>query len=154
MGRNQDRRLLPIWRAQPAKVRRQVPDPTANPVDQGVDLYAGEALDAKLRTLGRTPLVVITRGRLGDSGDQSVPPTMQAAAGRLWTTMQNELAKLSSDHVHVIALRSGHFVQRSTNGQPDVVIAAVLAIVHAARTHTQLPACPRVFHAAGVRCLK
>ncbi len=151
MGRNQDRRLKPIWRAQPAHVRQQVPDPTANTVDQGVDLYAGEALDAKLGTLGRTPLVVITRGRLRDAG-VPLPQTMQAAAGRLWTTMQNELAALSSDSVHAIALRSGHFVQSSTNGQPDVVITAVLAVVHAARAHTHLPVCPRLFHTASVEC--
>jgi hypothetical protein len=54
--------------------------------------------------------------------------------------------------VHVIAVRSGHFVQTSANGQPDVVIAAVLAVVHAARTHTHLPACPRLFHGAGAQC--
>jgi hypothetical protein len=56
--------------------------------------------------------------------------------------MQDEFAALSSDHVHVIAARSGHFVQLSFNGQPDVVIAAVLAVVHAARTCTHLPSCP------------
>jgi hypothetical protein len=66
--------------------------------------------------------------------------------------MQNELAALSSDHLHAIALRSGHFVQSSANGQPDVVIAAVLAVVHAARTHTHLPTCPRLFHTASVEC--
>jgi pimeloyl-ACP methyl ester carboxylesterase len=151
MGRNQDLRLKPIWRAQPAQVRQQIPDPTANTIDQGVDLYAGEALDAKIRTLRDTPLAVITRGRPDDSGP-SLPPSVRGPADHLWTTMQNELEALSSDHVHVIALRSGHFVQRSANGQPDVVIAAVLAVVHAARTHTHLPACPRLFHAASVEC--
>jgi pimeloyl-ACP methyl ester carboxylesterase len=151
MGRNQDRRLRTIWQAQPAEVRRQLPDPTAHPVDNGVDLLAGEALDAKLGTLGDTPLVVITRGRLLDN-DTPLPPTVQAPAGHLWETMQNELAALSSDSLHAIALRSGHFVQRSPQGQPDVVIAAVLAVVEAARTRKHLPTCPRVFHGAGVRC--
>jgi pimeloyl-ACP methyl ester carboxylesterase len=152
MGRNQDRRLRAIWQAQPAQVRRQVPDPTAYPVQDGVDLLAGEALDARLGTLGDTPLVVITRGRLLDSAAQQLPPTMRAPVARLWETMQNELAALSSDRIHAIALRSGHFVQRSPDGQPDVVVDAVLAIIHAVRTRTHLPACPSVFHGASVQC--
>ena len=77
---------------------------------------------------------------------------MRAPVARLWETMQNELAALSSDRIHAIALRSGHFVQRSPNGQPDVVVDAVLAIIHAVRTHTHLPACPSVFHGASVQC--
>ena len=39
-------------------------------------------------------------------------------------TMQDELAALSSNHVHVIAQRSDHFVQ-GIDGQPRVVIGAV-----------------------------
>jgi pimeloyl-ACP methyl ester carboxylesterase len=152
MGRNQDRRLRAIWQAQPAHVRRQVPDPTAYPVQAGVDLLAGEALDAKLGTLGDTPLVVITRGRLLDTAPQQLPPTMRAPVARLWETMQNELAALSSDRIHAIALRSGHFVQRSPNGQPDVVVDAVLAVIQAVRTRTHLPACPSVFRGASVQC--
>ena len=151
MGRNQDRRQLPIWQAQPARVRRLLPKPGAQPVEDGVNIMAGEALDAQITTLGGTPLAVITRGRPDDSG-APLPPSVRGPADRLWTTMQDELAALSSDHVHVIALRSGHLVQRSANGQPGVVIAAVLAVVHAARTGTHLPSCPRLFHGAGVQC--
>jgi pimeloyl-ACP methyl ester carboxylesterase len=65
MGRYQDQRLETLWRAQPAKVHHRTHEPAGNTLNQGVDLYAGEALAAKIRTLGRTPLVVITRGRLG-----------------------------------------------------------------------------------------
>ena len=152
MGRNQDRRLRAIWQAQPAQVRQQVPDPTAYPIQDGVDLLAGEALDAKLRTLGDMPEVVITRGRLLDTAPPTLPPTMRAPVAHLWETMQNELAALSTDRIHAIALRSGHFVQRSPNGQPEVVVSAVLAVIRAARTGTHLPACPSVFHGAGVKC--
>jgi pimeloyl-ACP methyl ester carboxylesterase len=152
MGRNQDRRLRAIWQAQPAEVRRQVPDPTAYPVQDGVDVLAGEALDAKLGTLGDTPLVVITRGRLLDTEQPPLPQTMQAPVVHLWDTMQNELAALSSDRIHVIARRSGHLVQRSPDGQPDVVVRAVLAVIRAARTGAHLPACASVFHGAGVQC--
>jgi pimeloyl-ACP methyl ester carboxylesterase len=153
MGRNQDRRLRAIWQAQPARVRQRVPEPTANPVHDGVDLLAGEALDANLGTLGDTPLVVITSGRLLENAPQPLPPTMRAPVAHLRDAMQNELAALSSDRIHAIALRSGHFVQRSPNGQPDVVVVAVLAVIRAARTGTHLPTCPGVFHGAGVKCL-
>ena len=69
----------------------------------------------------KKPLVVITRGRLLDSTPQPLPPTMRAPVAHLWETMQNELAAVSSNRIHTIALRSGHFVQRSPDGQPDVV---------------------------------
>jgi pimeloyl-ACP methyl ester carboxylesterase len=155
MGRDQDRRLLRIWLAQPANVRRQLPRPTANPVDSGVNLLAGEDLDAKIRSLGGMPLIVITRGRLEDDGSRTpLPAPVRHPAGQLWLTMQDELAALSPDSIHVIALRSGHLIPISAAGQPDVVIAAVLAVIHAARTHTDLPACRRLFHSSGVRCRK
>jgi hypothetical protein len=55
--------------------------------------------------------------------------------------MQDELAALSSDQVHVVALGSDHWVQirrshrgnQRIDGQPDVVIRAVQAVVRAAR---------------------
>lgn len=118
----------------------------------GMVLVDTEALDATLGGLGDTPLVIITPGRPIDSGPP-VPASVQRLVERRWATMQDELAGLSTDHLHVIALRSGHVVQRSTlNGQPDVVIAAVLAVLNAARTRTPLPPCPTVFHRPGVQC--
>jgi pimeloyl-ACP methyl ester carboxylesterase len=150
VGRDQNRRLSKIWRAQPAGVQQRVPNPTSEPVVEGVDLRSGQALDTKITTLGDTPLAVITRAR-DDPGDP-LPRSLRRGVDRLWATMQDELASLSSDHLHVIALRSGHYVQRSLNGQPDVVITAVRAVVHAAGTSTQLPPCARLLRGSGVRC--
>jgi hypothetical protein len=65
--------------------------------------------------------------------------------------MQDELAAVSSDHLHVVARRSDHFVQQ-VDGQPRVVIGAVQAVVRAARDGTRLPACTRLFSARDVRC--
>ena len=73
---------------------------------------------------------------------------------------QDELAALSTDHVHVVALRSDHWIQirrftRGTteiDGQPDVVVRAVQAVVRAARNRARLPPCKRLFTEAGVRC--
>lgn len=151
MGRNQDRRLLPIWRAQPLRVRRLLPKPCAHPVEDGVDLGASEALAARAGTLGDTPLAVITRGQPGEE-DRGLPTRVRRAVERLWSRMQDELAALSSDHVHVVAARSGHFVQSAVDGQPPVVIRTVRAVVHAARTSTRLVPCPRLFRESGVRC--
>jgi hypothetical protein len=63
--------------------------------------------------------------------------------------MQDELARLSDDSVHVIALRSGHDVLVD---QPSVVVSAVEAVVRAARERTHLPPCPRIFSGPRVRC--
>jgi hypothetical protein len=54
--------------------------------------------------------------------------------------------------VHVLALRSDHFVQR-IDGQPQVVTGALRAVVRAAREKTRLPPCARLFRGPAVRCL-
>jgi hypothetical protein len=69
---------------------------------------------------------------------------------RLWGRMQRELARLSGDRAHIVALRSDHFVQ---DDQPDVVIRAVEAVVRAERGGAPLPPCARLFTGPDVRCL-
>lgn len=147
-GRDATRRQLALWpRSVAPTVRRAV----FRPVQDGVDLAAGAALARGVRTLGDTPLAVVTAGTHED-WHRVVPPTPARALDRLWTTMQDELAELSSDHVHVVAVRSDHFVQQR-DGQPDVVILAVRAVVRAARIHRRLPPCRRLFSGdAQVRC--
>jgi pimeloyl-ACP methyl ester carboxylesterase len=145
MGRSQTRRTMAIWpKSQFQEVRRVL----AQPVRDGVDLRTGEALAARIRTLGDTPLVVITAGAEAFDG---APPRLARRLDRLWTTMQDELAALSSDPVHVVAVDSDHFIQ-GPQGQPDVVIRAVRAVVSAARDHTPLAPCRRLFRGDGVRC--
>jgi hypothetical protein len=116
----------------------------------GVDLAAGEALASQIKTLDDMPLAVITAGR------QDNFPRTRARLGRalrrLWDTMQDELAGLSHNSVHVVALDSNHDVPSSHSGQPSVVIRAVQAVVGAARDHTPLPSCRRVVDASDVRC--
>jgi pimeloyl-ACP methyl ester carboxylesterase len=145
VGRDQIRRTEAVWpKAEFRRLRRAV----TQPVSDGVNLAASEALGDSVRTLGQTPLVVVTAGSESFGG---APPRLTRALDRLWTTMQDELAALSGDHVHVVALRSDHFVQ-AADGQPDVVIRAVRAVVDAAREDTALPPCPRIFHRARDRC--
>jgi pimeloyl-ACP methyl ester carboxylesterase len=149
VGRDQIRRALADWpRAQAPAVRRAF----ARTVQDGVDLAAGDALGRRVRTLGATPLAVITAGR-HEAELGALPRGLARAQERLWNTMQDELAALSSDHLHVVALRSDHFVQR-LDGQPDVVVRAVGAVVRAARDHARLPACRRLFSGPALRCVR
>jgi pimeloyl-ACP methyl ester carboxylesterase len=147
MGRDQTRRQLALWPESQAPARRRQ---WATPVIDGLDLRSSEALGRRVRTLGSTPLVVITAGQ-PDAAWTGLPRRLVRAQERLRARMQDELARLSPDHVHVVALRSGHFVQR-LDGQPDAVITAVSAVVEAARHHTGLPPCPRLFSGPDVRC--
>ena len=78
----------------------------------------------------------------------AVPRRTRRAVGRLWTTMQDELAGLSTDRVHVVAVRSGHFVQGPVDGQPAVVVAGVRAVVDAARTGKAAAVVPARLHRA------
>jgi pimeloyl-ACP methyl ester carboxylesterase len=147
MTRDQTRRQLAIWpRSQARKLRRQV----ATRVRDGVDLAAGEALAGRIRSLGDTRLAVITAGR-HDAEWGTVPRKLARALDRQWATMQDELAALSSDHLHVVALRSDHFVQ-GIDGQPRVVVATVRALVRSAREGRPLPPCRRLFNGADVAC--
>jgi pimeloyl-ACP methyl ester carboxylesterase len=148
MGRDQTRRQLAVWPStQALALRRSL----ARSVSDGVDLAAGEALAARVRSLGAIPLAVVTAGR-HDNEWGHVARGLARALDRQWETMQDELAALSSNHVHVVARRSDHFVQ-GIDGQPRVVIGAVQAVVRAARDHTPLPPCTRLFRGPGVRCL-
>ena len=74
-------------------------------------------------SLARRPLVVLERGLGRDPG---------------WSARQRDLARLTSNSAHVVARTSGHHIQA---GQPDLVAAAVRAVVRAARSRSALPPC-------------
>src|SRR3954447_4377287 len=115
-GRDATRRQLAIWpKSEIPAVRREV----FRRVQQGVDLAASEARASHAGSLGHTPLVVITAGTHAADWGGASPPRLSRPPDPLCATMQDELALLSSDHVHVVALRSDHRVQRR-DGQPDV----------------------------------
>jgi pimeloyl-ACP methyl ester carboxylesterase len=106
MGRDQTRRVLAIWPRSLAKVLRRE---QARPVRGGVDLAAGEALAARVSSLGDTPLAVVTGGH---QQWEHVSPPLTRALRRQWAVMQDELAALSSDHLHVVALRRAAAARR------------------------------------------
>ena len=148
MGRDQTRRQLAMWPS--VGGARRCVETVARRVRDGVDLAAGEALAARVRSLGDMPLAVVTAGSHEDEWGRA-PARLARALDRQWATMQDELAALSTDHVHVVARRSDHFVQ-GVDGQPRVVVGAVDAVVGAARDRTRLPPCTRLFRGPDVRC--
>jgi pimeloyl-ACP methyl ester carboxylesterase len=147
MGRDGRRRQLAIWpESQAPEIRREL----ATAVMGGVDHAVADALASRVRTLNDVPLAVITAGR--QDNFPRAPARLARNLRRLWDTMQDELAELSNNSVHVITLRSNHDVPSPQSGQPSVVISAVQAVVRAAREHTRLPPCRHLFSDPDVRC--
>lgn len=147
MGRDGRRRQLAIW---PRSQAREIRTELAASVMDGIDLGTGEALAGRLDTLGATPLVVITAGRQDNL--PRAPAELARALRQLWDRMQDELAGLSDDSVHVVAIRSNHDIPSQDGGEPSVVIDAVEAMLKAKRDGTRLPPCPRIFNGPPVRC--
>jgi hypothetical protein len=149
VGANWRRRFLALGRGQPASVQRRLLDNVGPAVTEGVNWNAVGAQAASVTTLGHTPLAVVTAPDPPLNKPQDLPPTLRRAAARLLMTQQDELAALSTNHVHVVGTRSSDDVLRD---QPNVVVRAVRAVVEAARTRTPLPSCARLFRGPGVRC--
>jgi hypothetical protein len=78
--------------------------------------------------LGDRPLIVITaaEGKI-----------INGRAWKIWHELQAELAALSSNQRHIVASHPDHYVHKA---DPDLVITAIRAVVHSARTRTPLPA--------------
>ena len=75
------------------------------------------------------PLVVLTHGVVNPA-DYGIP-SMVAKGEALRLEMQGALARLSSRSKHIIAEKSGHYIQRD---QPELVIDSVRQVVEATRT--------------------
>lgn len=94
-------------------------------------------------TLGSIPLVVLTAGNSGYPLKR--PQPLEAA----WRGMQEEMAGLSTDSVHVLMPKSGHYIQIE---YPKAVIAAIGEVVTAVRIKGRLPTCTTTFPALGGAC--
>jgi pimeloyl-ACP methyl ester carboxylesterase len=122
-------------------------DPMANP--ERVDWPASVPALHSVKSFGSIPLVVLTAGTSDLAA--ALQPPYKARAYRIWLDAHSQLAALSSDSVHAIAEYSGHFIHED---QPDVVVAAVRAVVRAAREDERLPPCRTLFRGVdAVRCL-
>ena len=147
MGRDGRRRSLAIW---PESQAPEMRERLATTAIGDVDLAAGEAIASRIRTFGDMPLAVVSATR--QEGYERTPARVRRAQTRLWTRMHDELARLSRDGLHVVALRSAHDIPSADVGQPAVVIRAVRAVVRAARDGRRLPPCSRLFSGPDVRC--
>lgn len=120
-------------------------EPQQNPED--VDWKASSSELGGLKALGTTPVVVLTAGTL----DLEFPTAAsQRRADAIWLGLHDRLARLSTNSVHAIAQYSGHYIYES---QPDVVMAALRAVVDDARDEKGLPKCSVLFRDMdGVAC--
>jgi pimeloyl-ACP methyl ester carboxylesterase len=98
----------------------------------GVELAAAD-------DLGAIPVVVLSQGTA--TGQFAIE----------WTRFQAELATLSSNTLHVLARDSGHVIQ---NDAPDLVKAAIAAVLRSVREGRALQACREVFTSPAASCLR
>ena len=115
-------------------------DPEGDWIDGGdvIDIQKTEAELRQARDFGDLPLVAIRAERYED-----------VLAEDLWRRTQADLATLSTDGVAVVARGSGHFVMEEN---PGVVVAAIEAVVTAARSDEPLPKCPALFADLRAEC--
>jgi pimeloyl-ACP methyl ester carboxylesterase len=104
---------------------------------EGLDfdaLVAGLAdMKASSRSLGDKPLVVLTRGQ--EDAPPGTPPERAAQMLRAWQSMQDDLARLSTNSAHVVA-RNGH--HNLMWDAPGLVVASVREVVEAARSRRRV----------------
>jgi pimeloyl-ACP methyl ester carboxylesterase len=119
------------------------------PNEEHLDMKASFAQAASAGRLGRVPLVVITAGR---ENDPRLGLNLKRLLDRTWLSLQDDLARMSTNSVHVVADLSHHDVI-SFAGQPELVVKAVRAVVTAARTHMHLRACSALFRGEAATCV-
>jgi pimeloyl-ACP methyl ester carboxylesterase len=84
-----------------------------------IEVLANEA--AEINDFGDIPLIVIT-GTHPNRNDVLPIEELRDEMGEIWNQMQKDLLNLSTNSVHIVAPKSGHYVQ---SDQPDLVIKAI-----------------------------
>jgi pimeloyl-ACP methyl ester carboxylesterase len=132
----------------PDQQARMGASPRNFPNPEGVDWIRSSDEARAAGSFGDKPLVVVTAGEHEGLTNALIARRLQ----REWLGLQNDLARLSSDSVHVVATQSPHYIQ-SNLGQPQLVIRIVRIVLHAVRTHTPLPPCRDLFHGPAAMCI-
>ena len=122
----------------------------SQPNPEGVDWTASSDEARAAGSLGERPLIVVTAGK--DEWPPQMPTQLARRLRHAWLEMQADLAQLSTNHVHVIAVYSPHLVMTNL-GQPDLVIRAIRAVANAARSDAPLPRCSALFAAPAAKCV-
>ncbi len=86
------------------------------------------------KPLGDLPLVVISRSPdspLFAAGTPPLPTETNARLLQIWQDLQVELAGLSTNSTHVMAVRAGHQIP---NEEPALVVDAILELANEIRS--------------------
>jgi pimeloyl-ACP methyl ester carboxylesterase len=110
----------------PPKIKQQLTDADKAQLAR-LAVNEGQVRSAHWHTV--IPLVVLTHGVVSP-GDYGFP-SMTAKGEKLRLQMQEALSSLSSRSKHIIAEKSGHYIQRD---QPQLVIDSIRQVVEATRT--------------------
>ena len=98
------------------------------------EMSAAEEISGEVRRTRRSldmPLMVLTHGKDPLPG---IDAARMLEIESTWRELQGDLARLSPQGVHLIAEKSGHYIQEQ---QPDMVIDAIRTVVDRARSHRE-----------------
>jgi pimeloyl-ACP methyl ester carboxylesterase len=119
-------RLAPLL---PADARAGLLNELLGPNAEGIDVPACATELREAGSLPPVPLIVLSRG-LDAAPPMSLPAPVREAVARAWQDLQATLARAVPGGRHVIATRSGHFIQLD---EPELVVGAIREIVDATR---------------------
>jgi pimeloyl-ACP methyl ester carboxylesterase len=126
--------LPPEASGEPAMLRllRYGPDPDSTP--ERIDFRASAVQVPTTTTLGLKPLVVLSQSprALQPPG---LPLEIQDNMRHVWAELQHSLLSLSGNSSQIIANHAGHNIQLE---EPQLVIEAILGVLHQARSRTPL----------------
>ena len=106
--------------------------PYPNP--EGWDTMAGNAQVSATKPLGDLPLVVISQNPDNPFFVADIPPSLtetNAQLQQIWQELQVELAGLSTNSTHIMAVRAGHQIP---DEEPALVVDAILELVNEIRS--------------------
>lgn len=112
--------------------------PTWTDGAHAVDLARSRTELRAATDLGDRPVIVLTQG------------SMNGELERQWSPLQDAIAAMSSNSLHMVATESGHDIRAD---RPQLVSESIRAVVDAVRG-TALPACKPRFETLGAECLE
>ena len=111
-------------------------------------LYVRQYAAEHLADVAGMVLVDTVSGAETELGDR---PLVVLTAGDGWSTGDHaKFARLSTNSIHVVAEKSGHFIEQD---QPGLVAEAIRRVVASARMDSGLPPCADVFPELDGECL-
>jgi pimeloyl-ACP methyl ester carboxylesterase len=100
---------------------------------EGLDMGLSDAQVREAGGLGSIPLIILTARNHGEP-PPDLPADFIAAYDRMFHDLQRDLARLSTNSTHIMAERSGHFIQ---SDEPELVVTAIRQVVKIARMRAQ-----------------